>query len=215
MHGVSMIGLLQASPVLDLLLVLAIATLAFAVERWTALRRAACDVPALAAAVRSAFQTGGARAAAERCAADRTPGGRVAGVLVASIDRRDLGTGVAVEGLIDNERRRLERRLDVFTAIAVSAPLAGVVGAAGPILRLMRELEADGAYTAPDIGAGTVEAMVSTALAIVVAVGATLVHRALMRRVAARAAEMEEIHRALWSALRTTGGTRGQKLAAA
>jgi biopolymer transport protein ExbB len=168
--------------VLWLLAGLSVICVAIGLERWLALRKLPGDVEALVPALRKALRVEGRQGAFPLLS---TAGGAPARVVCAGLADGDLGPAAAEEAMaaaIGLERRRAERRLLILGTVGNNAPFIGLLGTVIGVVGAFDELGKPQAMTsalsassalAPERVMGTIaEALVATAVGLVVAIPA-------------------------------------------
>ncbi|MGC4088112.1 MAG: MotA/TolQ/ExbB proton channel family protein [Polyangiaceae bacterium] len=201
-----------AAWVLWLLFGLSFVSIAIAFERALAFRRTHGDVnqlvPTLRKLLRLDDHVGAARLLQESASVE----GRV---VAAGLEEADLGSAAAEEAMaaaMGLERKRLEQRLLVLGTIGNNAPFVGllgtVIGVVGAFDELGKPPTASGAVAAasslaPERVMGTIaEALVATAVGLVVAIPAVAIFNYFQGRVSAALADAETLGHVLLAHLR-------------
>ena len=210
-----------AKAVMVLLLAMSVVSLAVAVERLLKLVRSGRETAEFLTAWRSALSEGGVVAA--RAEATRFPHSYVAhlvdeatGVLAASGDDPRLW----LESY-DRTARRLilastvdaKRGLGILATVASSAPFVGLFGTVIGIVTAFHAIGRSGQAGLGSVSAGIAEALVATAVGIMVAIPALWLFNHLTQRVQRLAAELECVAEelavaALGESRRDTGRSR-------
>lgn len=192
-------ALLQSgtSWVLWLLAALSLASIAVAVERWLFYRARECDLPAVARNLGEHLATR-ELAAARRALATSTS---VAAVIAAAgLELAHLGPDAAdkaMQSAAALQRKRLEGRLAYLGTLGNNAPFIGLFGTVAGIIKAFDAMgQADGqvgiAQTASQtVMASIAEALVATAVGILVALPAVVAFNYFQRRMAALLADTE------------------------
>jgi biopolymer transport protein ExbB len=179
--------LLGAEWVLWLLVLLSVASVAVMIERWLFLRgveAADRDLGGRLWERLSAGDTGGARELVRNaCGA----GGRIVAHM---LDRRDLGEAAVSAAMVaarPQEKLRLERYLIVLGTVGANAPFVGLFGTVLGIIKAFKDLSEAGNLAAVDnaqvVMAGISEALVATAMGLLVAIPAVVAYNYFQRRV--------------------------------
>lgn len=174
--------LLQGWPILSVLLVMSVLSIAIIVDRNLALRRARMDAHAFIADVIRILQTRSQEAAMEHCTRFRQPiAVAAAAVLAKDGDRasRERALQHAVQGQI----RELESFVPVLATIASSAPFVGLFGTVVGIIRAFSDIAKNLGGGPEVVAAGIAEALVATAAGLVVAVPALMGYNYFVRQV--------------------------------
>lgn len=179
--------------VLWLLFGLSVISMGVAVDRWVALRKAGSDVPDLVVKLRRLLRTRDVKGA--ETLLTQTPG-VAAAVVHAGLLQADLGAESAEEAMaaaIGLERARLEERLLILGTVGNNAPFVGLLGTVIGVIGAFEELGKPAAMSASLQGAsalapervmGTIaEALVATAVGLVVAIPAVAAFNALQNKV--------------------------------
>jgi biopolymer transport protein ExbB/TolQ len=197
-------ALLGAGWVLWLLVLLSVACLAVAIERWIFLRLQETDGKKLQGSLQRFMQTG-----------DR-PGfqkdldgmdGCKARVLAAGIEAAaegNAGAGEAMDGTLVFERLQLEKRLIVLGTVGSNAPFIGLFGTVLGIIKAFHDLAQHEAEAASAVMAGISEALVATAIGLMVAIPAVVLYNYFQRRVRAIVGETESLSQLVLARLKST-----------
>ena len=189
--------------VIAILVFLSVWSLAVSIERLIVLRRARRQSLAFARAVSAHLAAGSAQPAIE--AARRFPYSHVARVIAAGLSTvqqksaRGLtaaeviaATGRALERTTAQTTSELNRGVGSLATIATTAPFIGLFGTVVGIVHAFREIAAAaGAGGFATVSQGIAEALVTTALGLVVAVPAAWMFNVLSQRVQGLSREME------------------------
>lgn len=211
MSTLSIVDLLRTSIAMDVLLVMSIVTLTFAIERWWYFSRTGSRVGPLLAALKRHVSAGDDAAAVEVAARENSAPARVARALLqcGAATREDLEHASAAA--IDKESVSMERNLIVLGTMSNVAPLMGLFGTVMGIIRSFRDIALTGSGGSSVIAMGVSEALLTTAVGIVIAVIATVCYNGFIRRVRVRSVQMEEVTRALITEITKRGAKRQAK----
>jgi biopolymer transport protein ExbB len=132
--------------------------------------------------------------ALEVCEANGSP----AAVVMAAAVRRWGRPAVEIEQAVidagERELGRLSRYRRVFHAIASTAPMLGLLGTVFGLIRSFNDVASAGAMGRPDLLAkGFGEALITTAMGLVVAIPAMVIHSWLTSRVEHLAMQLDEV----------------------
>jgi len=196
-----------AAWVLVLLIGLSVLSLGAALERAYAFRSVASDIDFLVPELRRKLRAVDREGA--RALASSSPG-MAAKVLAAGLADADLGPDAAEEAMaaaIGLERRRLERGLLFLGTVGNNAPFVGllgtVIGIVGAFEELGRPAASAASALAPERVMSTIaEALVATAVGLVVAIPAVAIFNYFQGRVAAAVADSETLGHVLLAHLR-------------
>jgi biopolymer transport protein ExbB len=201
-----------ASWVLWLLFGLSFVSVAVALERALAFRRTRGDVNSLVPQLRKLLRADDHDKAAQLLADSHSSPGRV---VSAGLVEADLGSAAAEEAMaaaIGLERKRLERRLLFLGTVGNNAPFVGLLGTVIGVVGAFEALGKPSAMTgalaaatalAPERVMSTIaEALVATAVGLIVAIPAVAVFNYFQGRVNAAIADAETLGHVLLSHLR-------------
>ena len=199
MSTLSIVDLLKTSIAMDVLLLMSVVTVTFAIERWWYFSRTGCKVGPLLSALKRHVSAGDDARALETCAKENSGPARVAEAVLKSgaTTREDLEH--AASAAVEKESVEMERNLIVLGTMSNVAPLMGLFGTVMGIIRSFRDIAVTGSGGSSVIAMGVSEALLTTAVGIVIAVIATMFYNGFIRRVRVRNVQMEEVTRAVLS----------------
>ena len=180
------LALLGANWVLWILVALSIASVAIVIERWLFFRGLEGRDAELLKKVAPKLADGELEEVAGIVKTAQAPGGRM---LAAMLEVADRGAGSAkavMEGNRASEKLRLEKNLGFLGTVGSNAPFIGLFGTVLEILRVFHLLGEQGVTTGEDASAimsGISEALVATAIGLLVAIPAVIAYNAFQRRV--------------------------------
>ena len=178
--------------VLWLLGALSVASLVLALERWLYLRRRGGDLEALARQLDENLQEADFGDARRLLAASPAVAARVAGAGLRLADRGTEAAEKAMASATALERGRLERWLAFLATVGNNAPFVGLFGTVVGVIHAFEELghagpghgaSAAGQVASQAVMASIAEALVATAVGILVALPAVAAYNYLQRRV--------------------------------
>jgi biopolymer transport protein ExbB len=179
--------------VLWTLILVSVAALAIGIERFLLLRQLRGDFPSHVKELQRLLRAGDIQRAEEVALAYKTVDGNVVAAGLEEATRGPEAAEEAMAAAIGLERRRLERRLLVLGTVGNNAPFVGllgtVIGVVGAFDALGKPQAVSGALAAasalaPERVMGTIaEALVATAVGLLVAIPAVLAFNALTARV--------------------------------
>ena len=105
-------------------------------------------------------------------------------------------------GALSYERKRYEARLNVLATVGSNAPFIGLFGTVLGIIRAFKDLSADMANASSAVMAGISEALVATAVGLVVAIPAVIAFNGLRGVVDGRVQDTELLARTLLAFLK-------------
>ena len=180
------LALLGANWVLWILVILSMASVAIMIERWLHYRSLAGKDAGLTQGLNADLANSDLDAARSKVANQESPGARiVAGML----DVAEKGSGAAaalMNGSRASEKIRLERNLAFLGTVGSNAPFIGLFGTVLEILRVFNLMGEEGVTSgdqAAQIMTGISEALVATAIGLLVAIPAVIAFNSFSRRV--------------------------------
>jgi biopolymer transport protein ExbB/TolQ len=115
------------------------------------------------------------------------PGGRIAAQMLETADRGSAAMAAIMAALRPGEKVRLERNLNFLGTVGANAPFIGLLGTVLGIIETFRAIERQGIVGSSDysnaVMAGIYEALVATAVGLVVAIPAVIAFNFFQRRV--------------------------------
>jgi biopolymer transport protein ExbB len=186
--------------ILWLLAALSVSSLALALERWRYLRRRGGDLEGLARALDGALERGDTAGARQTLEASPAVAARVAGAGLRLAARGPAAAEQAMQSAAALERGRLERGLAFLATVGNNAPFVGLFGTVVGVIHAFEELghaapvhgaAAAGQAASQAVMASIAEALVATAVGILVALPAVATYNFLQRRVASLLAHTE------------------------
>ena len=173
----------EAEWVLWLLLVMSVVSVAIMVERFLFFRKHAVDSDAIRVELHRLLEAGDFKGAAEYLSKFDS---LETNVVLFGLRQYQKGPD-AVEDLLDGaetkERLRYSKRLSVLATVGSNAPFIGLFGTVLGIIRAFRDLSDNMADASGSVMAGISEALVATAVGLLVAIPAVIAYNALMGQV--------------------------------
>lgn len=182
---------LSGGPVFWILAALAVAAVVIFFERFLELRRAQIDWQDFVKGVVNLLDGGNADEALAICEDTAVP---VANVVAAAIRHRDAGARVLRES-VDSQGRaevgRLDRRLAALAIIGQVAPLLGLLGTVVGFIRTVLLVNSQAIVSRVNLLNASMEALVSAALGLAVAILVVVMYGSLRVRVDRITVELE------------------------
>jgi biopolymer transport protein ExbB len=194
--------LFQSEWVFWLLFALSASSVAVILERLVFFRRHAPETARFAASVETTIGHGDYEGAVRALTGRRSLEARV---LLPSLLACDQGPDAVEEllaGALGAERARFEMRLSFLATLASNAPYVGLFGTVLGIVRAFRNLGADLAEAHAGVMTALAEALVATAIGLLVAIPAVVAFNAFKNGVKARTTRAETLSRTLLSRLK-------------
>jgi biopolymer transport protein ExbB len=206
------IKIASESPAMMALIGCSIVTFGVAVERiyyyW--MRRG--NPEQTAREVTQRMQRGEIKEALWTCQHAAHPVGAVMQVVVGSpVDRPD-NVDEQLQVVLTNQKLLLERNLNILGTMAAIAPLVGLLGTVWGIMRAFHDMALVGSAAPSVVAAGIAEALVTTAIGLLVAVPALMLYNHFARRMNVMLIMAENHARGLRTVMNNGGGTPGARV---
>lgn len=203
--------LLGAEWVMWVLVALSVVSIAIMIERAMYFLGQRPNVAALIADLRGAL-AGGDHAAA----AKRLEGAKGVTVAVARAMLADAGLGAASAGesgasAATREKLKLERNLTYLGTVGNNAPFIGLFGTVIGIIQAFHDLSLNTKGGAATVMSGISEALVATAMGLLVAIPAVIAFNIFQRRIRAIMGDAESLQHSLLAALSGTADGASKK----
>lgn len=196
--------------VLWLLLGLSIASIAVMVERWFFYRAHRVDVDGVRAGLSAALAKGDFEAAARSLEHDALE----TRIVLAGLKAYEKGPESVedlIVGALGRERGRYEKRLGFLATLASNAPYIGLFGTVLGIVRSFRDLASNMDEASTAVMAGIAEALVATAVGLLVAIPAVIAYNHFKAKVKDAVTEGQLLARVLLAELKASDGMPGSK----
>jgi biopolymer transport protein ExbB len=191
MAGISFLQLIKNSWAIDLLLIFSVIALAVILERLWAYSKLGINEKALLEKVQAAIKKGNIQEASFICKSVNHPLGEIldVGIKNMGLPREDIDD--LLNSALIETKTHLERKNSVLSTISFIAPLLGLLGTVMGIIRAFHDLSVSGSGGPSVVMAGVAEALVSTAIGIVVAIPAAIFYNYFMNKVKAILTKIE------------------------
>jgi biopolymer transport protein ExbB len=200
--------LLGSEWVLWVLIGLSVVSISIMIERAFYFATHRVDAAALAAELRRLIGKGDIAAARDRLKDVNTVEESVARAGLAEIDRGTEAVGEAMLAAKASERLKLERNLAVLGTLGNNAPFIGLFGTVLGIIKASHDLttsQAAGGQAANAVMAGVFEALVATAIGLLVAIPAVVAYNVFQRRVRAAMSGIDSLAHSILTELHAKG----------
>ena len=212
-----------AAWVLWLLILLAIGTVAIAVERYLYFRSKSDDLEGLAATLDAHLRTGNREEALAVLAPSRSVGASVAAAGLRLADRGPQAAAKAMQSVMAIERKLLEVRLVYLGTLGNNAPFIGLFGTVIGVVVAFHALgeanalagTASSQVASSQVMGAIAEALVATAVGIGVALPAVVLYNYFQRRIATLMSDADALSNLVVAYLVDEGGTTAATLEAA
>jgi biopolymer transport protein ExbB len=195
--------LFQSEWVFWLLFALSASSVAVIFERALFFRRHAPESARFAATVEAGLGRGDYDGVAKTLTGRRSLEGRVLLAGLVACERGPDAVEELLAGALGAERARFETRLSFLATLASNAPYVGLFGTVLGIVRAFRSLGADLAEAHAGVMTALAEALVATAIGLLVAIPAVVAFNAFKNAVRARVTRAETLSRTLLSRLKS------------
>lgn len=207
--------LLGAEWVLWLLIILSVISVAIMIERAWFFAKNRFDIRTLAGELRKMIVAGDVEKARARLRDTNSVEGSIADSGLAEVPN---GLEAVIEGLQEGkarERVKLERNLAFLGTLGSNAPFIGLFGTVLGIIKAFHDLAGNQAGGVTVVMAGISEALVATAVGLLVAIPAVVTYNIFNRRVRATMARADELIHSLLKHLKSEpeAGAAGAKAA--
>lgn len=196
----------ESAWVLYLLILLSLASIAVMIERGLFYRSRAVDVDAIKAELSKQLDRGDFEAAA---ALLKRHDALETNAVLAGLRAWDKGADSVedlISGALGREKVRYEKRLGFLATLASNAPYVGLFGTVLGIIKSFRDLAVNIAEASQAVMAGIAEALVATAVGLLVAIPAVIAYNTFKGRVKRSVVDSEMLARVLLSNLKAEGG---------
>lgn len=197
MGNLSIVDLLKSSLAMDVLLVMSVITVTFAVERLWFFMRTGSNFRSLYGALKSNIERNDGKGALAACEKEGGFLSRIAAAVVTNANLPRQEVDKLVDSAIEQEMVAQEKNLIILGTMSNTAPLMGLFGTVVGIIRSFRDIAVSGSGGSGVIAMGVSEALLTTAVGIVVAVIATVCYNLCIRRVRVRSVQMDEMRQAI------------------
>jgi biopolymer transport protein ExbB/TolQ len=191
--------------VLWLLLALSLLSVAVMVERWFFYRRRKLDFDGLKGDFEKALDKGDFDAAAKLLAKHDTLETNVTLAGLRGYDKGPESVEDLIAGAMSRGKVEYERRLSILATLASNAPYIGLFGTVLGIVRSFKEMSKDIANASAGVMAGIAEALVATAVGLLVAIPAVVAYNVFKGMVKDSVTNTEGLTRVLMAELKSAG----------
>ncbi|MBI4723444.1 MAG: MotA/TolQ/ExbB proton channel family protein, partial [Candidatus Stahlbacteria bacterium] len=181
--GINLLDIAKISPVFDILILCSVMALAAMLQRFLVYKNQHLDVGPFMEKIRALMGKGQYSEAVEICSETNRP---LSNMIKAGLENIELGRK-NVSDLMEAQklsvREELERYLPILGTLGNSAPFIGLLGTVIGIIRAFKLLEAAESMGPTAIMIGIAEALVTTAMGLIVAVPCVILFNWFMERV--------------------------------
>jgi biopolymer transport protein ExbB/TolQ len=188
--------------VLYLLLAASLVSVAVMLERWLFFRRRRANVAVVFAQLNQRLEAGDLEDAARLFEGGDTLPARVVLTGLLEYAKGPESAEDLMAGALGRERSRYERGLNLLATIASNAPYVGLFGTVLGIVRSFRDLSANMAEAGGAVMAGIAEALIATAIGLLVAIPALVAFNVFKQKVRNAVTDCQLLARLLLSHLK-------------
>jgi biopolymer transport protein ExbB/TolQ len=174
------------------------------IARWFFYRRRAIDVDGVRDALARSLDAGDLDAAAAGLQAHDSLETNVVLTGLRAYEKGPESVEDLIAGALGRERARYESRLSFLATLASNAPYVGLFGTVLGIIRSFRDLATNMAEASSAVMAGIAEALIATAIGLLVAIPAVVAYNVFRGRVKDSVTNCQMLARILLSQLKST-----------
>jgi biopolymer transport protein ExbB/TolQ len=209
-RGILGLPIFRSEWVLYLLIGLSIISIGIMLERWLFYFRHRIDIDAVSDALTRKMNAADFNGAAKQLAETDSLETNVVLVGLNAYAKGPESVEDLIAGALGRERGRYERRLGFLATLASNAPYIGLFGTVLGIIRSFRDLSANMAEASSSVMGGIAEALVATAVGLLVAIPAVVSYNAFRARVKTSVTNCQQLARIVLAELKAnetgTGG---------
>ncbi len=208
-----------ASPIMYLMLALSVVSVAIMVERALFFLRIRENLERLAGELGQALQLGDIDAAKQLVAQSSSAESAIVAAGLSRVEHGPAAVEEAMSGASAVQRMRLERRLGFLGTLGSNAPFVGLLGTVIGIVQAFDQLQIGGAANGSGramngVMGAIAEALVATAIGLVVAIPAVAAFNAFQRRIKGILGNAEALRHVVLSYVKSTSRLRSTPPAA-
>jgi len=196
--------------VLWLLLALSLLSVAVMVERWIFYRRRKIDFDGLREEFTKCLDKGDFEAAAKLLSKTNSLETNVVLAGLRGYSKGPESVEDLLTGAMAREKGFYERRLSILATLASNSPYIGLFGTVLGIVRAFKDLSKDMASASTGVMAGIAEALVATAIGLLVAIPAVVAYNVFKGMVKDAVTNTESLSRILLAELKAAGGEKSE-----
>ncbi|MGA7742934.1 MAG: MotA/TolQ/ExbB proton channel family protein [Polyangia bacterium] len=196
--------------VLWLLLGLSLLSVAVMVERWIFYRRRKVDFDSLREEFAKHLDKGDFEAAAKLLAKTDSLETNVVLAGLRGYAKGPESVEDLLTGAMSREKSFYERRLSILATLASNSPYIGLFGTVLGIVRAFKDLSKDMASASTGVMAGIAEALVATAIGLLVAIPAVVAYNVFKGMVKDAVTNTESLSRILLAELKAAGSEKSE-----
>ena len=180
--GFNWIETLRTSPTLMALVGFSVVSLGVALERLYYYWKRGGSPDSTMEQVIGSIRRGDIREAARLCRSCRHPMGPVAAQMIETGAFKEAEAEEQIQIALSEQKLLLERNLGILGTMAAVSPLVGLLGTVWGIMRAFSDMSATGSGSPSVVAAGVAEALITTAVGIMIAVPVLMLYHVFVRR---------------------------------
>ncbi len=189
--------------VLWLLIALSVLSIGITIERWWFYRRRRIDIDSLRTAFIKHLEAGDFEDAAKLLQGQDSLATNVVLTGLQAHAKGPESVEDLIAGALGREKGRYERRLGFLATVASNAPYVGLFGTVLGIVRSFRDLASNMAEASSSVMAGIAEALIATAVGLLVAIPAVVAFNVFKGKVKEAVTDCQMLARVLLSELKS------------
>ena len=198
------IKLTSESPVLIALIAFSVVTMGVTIERFYYYYTRRGNPDQIASEVLQRTKKGDIKEAIWTCEHARHPADATMQVVIGALGESNNDIDERVIVALSEQKLMLERNLNILGTMAVTAPLVGLLGTVWGIMRAFHDMALVGSAAPTVVAGGIAEALITTAVGLVVAVPSLIAYNHFVRRMNVMLTIAENHARSLRTSINST-----------
>ena len=198
------IKLTSESPVLIALIAFSVVTMGVTIERFYYYYTRRGNPDQIASEVSQRTKKGDIKEAIWTCEHARHPAAATMQVVIGALGESNNDIDERVIVALSEQKLMLERNLNILGTMAVTAPLVGLLGTVWGIMRAFHDMALVGSAAPTVVAGGIAEALITTAVGLVVAVPSLIAYNHFVRRMNVMLTIAENHARSLRTSINST-----------
>lgn len=182
----------RGGPVMYVLMACSVISVAIFLERIISLRSGAVAPKELLHEVAELMKGGKVAEALGRCVGSGTPAGAIFAAVLRKADLPEAQLKEAAQDVGKREAARLERFVEAIGVVAALGPLLGLLGTVLGMIKVFQRVNEVGAGSPVEMAAGIWEALLATAMGLLVGIPALVMYRIVLARADALVLRLED-----------------------
>lgn len=172
----------KGGPIMYVLTACSIIAVSVFIERLWAMRAERVAPPRLMSEVEELLRGGKLQEAIARCVGSHTAAGAIFAAVLRRADKTEAELKEAAQEVGRREASRLERFVEAIGVISALGPLLGLLGTVFGMIKVFQKVNEVGAGSPVEMAAGIWEALLATAMGLLVGIPALVMYRFLLAR---------------------------------